>query len=116
MRIVRRLLSLFPFLLSSVSVGTLHRIVRKLAHFTLYFVLGCGLRGLCSYQRSAPPVPAAIALGAAYAALDEFHQHFSKGRSPQLADVLLDACGVMCGCAVVSLLFFLFRGKRVRAS
>ena len=116
MRILRRILSLFPFLTSFASVRTLHKILRKLAHFSLYFCLGCGLRGLFSYQRRIPAVPGAIVAGAAYAALDELHQRFTSGRSPQLTDVLIDACGVIAGCALVSLLFFLFRKRRVRAS
>lgn len=35
--------------------------------------------------------------GVFYACTDEFHQHFVKGRSAQLSDVLLDSGGVLLG-------------------
>ena len=112
LKILNRLLSRFPFLAALGSVDRLHRLIRKLAHFSLYFVLGCGLRGLFSYQRRVPAALAAIAAGALYAASDEFRQRFSSGRAPSVADVCIDACGVAVGCLLVSLLFFLLRKKR----
>lgn len=76
--------------------------VRKAAHFTLYFCLGFSLTGALQHQNKVPKLPAAVLLGAAFAALDEFHQRFVAGRGPQVLDVLLDTCGV----AVGSLLMF----------
>ncbi len=112
LKVLRWLLARFPFLSALGSVNRLHAIVRKLAHFTLYFIFGCGLRGLLSYQRRLPVVPTVIAIGAAYAASDEFHQRFTSGRYASPMDVALDTCGVIVGCAFVSLLFFLLRDKR----
>lgn len=104
-RIVRR----FPFLRKLGSVSFLHNLLRKAAHFTLYFILGCGLRGLCSYQVRAPAHWVTLGIGTLYACLDEFHQTFSAGRAPALRDVGIDALGIMAGCAFVSLCFFLTR-------
>ena len=112
LRVLKWLLRRFPFLSALGSVSRLHRLVRKAAHFSLYFLLGCGLRGLLSYQRRVPAIPAVIVIGAAYAASDEFHQRFTSGRYASPVDVGIDACGVVAGCALVSLLFFLSRGKR----
>lgn len=108
------LLRHFPRLSSLGSTAWLHGLIRKLAHFSLYFVLGCGLRGLCAYQKRFPVIPCSVALGALYAAFDELHQHFSKGRAPSLFDVGIDTCGVIMGCTLVSLLFLLFRRKSPR--
>jgi VanZ family protein len=47
---------------------------------------------------------AAWALAVCYAATDEVHQLFVSGRSGQPTDVLIDACGVLAGVAVVHLL------------
>ena len=112
LRVLKWLLRHFPFLSALGSVSRLHRLIRKAAHFTLYFIFGCGLRGLLSYQRRVPAVPAAIVLGAAYAASDEFHQRFTSGRYASAFDVGLDTCGVIAGCAFVSLCFFLWRRIR----
>ena len=106
----------FPFLLSLCSVDRLHTLIRKLAHFSLYFILGCGLRGLCAYQRRFRAVPCAIALGGLYAAFDEFHQHFSAGRAPSLFDVGIDTGGVIAGCTLLSLFLLLFRRNVFRAA
>lgn len=111
LRVLSFLLRRFPFLSALGGVERLHIIVRKLAHFTLYFTLGCGLRGLYDYQRRVPAAPAAVLTAALYAASDEFHQRFSSGRGPSLRDVALDACGAAAGCALISLLFFLTRPK-----
>ncbi|MBQ6986300.1 MAG: VanZ family protein [Oscillibacter sp.] len=93
--------------LSALGVPFLHHFIRKLAHFTLYCVLGVGLRGLYTYQRRFPAVPGVVAAGVLFAALDEFHQRFSAGRAPGISDVLLDTCGVAVGCVLLSLLFHL---------
>ena len=111
LRIVNWLLARFPFLAALGSVDRLHRLVRKLAHFSLYFVFGCGLRGLLSYQRRVPVLPAVVLIGAAYAASDEFHQRFTQGRYASPLDVAIDTCGVIAGCTVVSILFLLARKK-----
>ena len=112
LRILKWLLRRVPFLAALGSVSRLHWLIRKAAHFTLYFLFGCGLRGLLSYQRRVSAVPTVTVIGAAYAASDEFHQRFTSGRYASLVDVGIDACGVVAGCALVSLLFFFSRDKR----
>ena len=85
-------------------------ILRKLAHFTLYFLLGCGLTGLLRTGRKTLPAITAVPIGAVCAVLDEWHQSFVPGRSPQLRDIGLDTCGVAA--AVVLLLLIPSHGKR----
>lgn len=76
--------------------------IRKTAHFTEYFLLAVsvafplyvyGVRGLWL-------VFSAGSFCIAYACLDEYHQSFIGGRSPQAKDVLIDSCGVMLGVIV----------------
>ncbi|MBQ9493451.1 MAG: VanZ family protein [Oscillibacter sp.] len=109
LRLLNWLLSVFPALSALNASFSLHVLLRKLAHFTLYFLLGCGLRGLSTYQKRFPAVPCAIVTGMLCAALDEFHQNFSAGRAPSVFDVALDTWGVTVGCGLVSLSFFLVR-------
>lgn len=95
--IADRLLWMVRKAFPDVTLGELNFFLRKLAHFTLYFILGCGLTGAFSRQRRVWAVVPAIFVGACFAASDELHQMFSDGRSASMKDVLLDSCGVMAG-------------------
>ena len=73
--------------------------IRKTAHFTEYFVLAItvafplyvyGIRGLWLVI-----LAGGFCIG--FAGLDEYHQSFVAGRSPQKRDVLIDSCGVLIG-------------------
>lgn len=83
---------------------------RKGAHMFLYFLLaGLLLFALSPWVRSAPRrAAAALAVCAALAALDEFHQTFVPGRSGELRDVLVDLTGSAC----LLLVWFLVRSIR----
>ena len=86
-------------------------VVRKGAHFLEYRVLGISLfwtvRDLRMRRGRVPDEPAGRAVlvpwvvGALYAVTDEVHQYFVSGRSCELRDVLIDACGVAEGVAIV---------------
>jgi VanZ family protein len=96
-------LSSIPVL--STGLGTWDEILRKGAHVAEYAVLGALL--LRAFRRELP----ALALGLLYAASDELHQHFVRGRHPSPFDLAFDACGLALG-----LLLFLFvQSERARA-
>ena len=78
-------------------------IVRKLAHFTEFFILG-GLLYLDWSLLGKPSLLRAAATGLLAAAADEYLQTFIPGRSGQLSDVLLDMLGVIVGAGLVLLL------------
>ena len=80
--------------------------IRKTAHFTEYFVLAItvafplyvyGIRGLWL-------VILAGGFCIAFAGLDEYHQSFVAGRSPQKRDVLIDSCGVILGVIIARII------------
>jgi VanZ family protein len=75
----------------SSGLGTWDTILRKGAHVTEYAVLGALL------YRALGIEPLALLLGIAYAATDEFHQHFVRGRHASPIDVRIDAVGVALG-------------------
>src|ERR687887_157199 len=78
----------------STGLGVWDTVLRKGAHLTEYAVLGVLLyRAL---GREAP----ALAAGIAYAATDEVHQHFVRGRHASPVDVGIDAVGVAVGMLV----------------
>ncbi len=73
------------------GLGTWDLVLRKLAHATEYAVLGALL------SRALGREPLAFGIGVAYAASDEFHQHFVRGRHASPVDVAIDAAGVLLG-------------------
>jgi VanZ family protein len=75
----------------STGLGTWDTILRKGAHLTEYAVLG----GLL--YRALGREPRALAVGIAYAATDELHQYFVRGRHASPVDVAIDAVGVAAG-------------------
>ena len=75
----------------STGLGTWDTMLRKGAHVTEYAVLG----GLL--YRALRREPLALAAGIAYAATDELHQHFVRGRHASPVDVAIDAVGVSLG-------------------
>ena len=110
--LARRLAALMPWLLKKVTVRRLNRILRKMAHFVLYFLLGCGLTGVFRIQNKIPAALSAVAAGALCAALDEWHQWFVPGRGPGMGDVLLDVCGVAAAAVFAALLDALRRRRK----
>ncbi len=67
--------------------------VRKSAHFTLYFILGIlSFLTLNSYQVSKPFIYGVL-LCFLYACSDEFHQMFSDGRTAKFLDIMIDTLG-----------------------
>lgn len=81
--------------------------VRKLAHFSSYFLLGLGLfAGIKRFFLNKVYAfifvwPVIISL----AVLDEYHQYLTGDRTPSVHDVVLDSAGALCGI----LLFLLYR-------
>lgn len=89
-----------------------HYYVRKIAHFTEYFLLAVtvafplyvyGMRGIWL-------VIFAGAFCIGFACLDEYHQSFVAGRTPGKKDVIIDSCGVILGIYVTR--FFSFIGRK----
>ena len=73
-------------------VETLDHPVRKLAHFTEYFILGL-LVFFTLRAYNIKNIYIMIAICFAYACSDEFHQLFVLGRDGNLIDVTIDSIG-----------------------
>ena len=76
-------------------------VTRKLAHFTIYMVLGLvsylALPRAWSVRKR---VVLAITLCLVYAITDEFHQSFVPGRGPEIRDVFIDTIGSSVGMSI----------------
>jgi len=93
-----------------LDMDTASFIVRKIAHFTEYLILGFCImffadsfrmpegsrRGEYFLRRGIP----AWVCGIVYAVTDEIHQRFVPGRSCEFRDVCIDAAGVLAGIGI----------------
>ena len=77
-------------------------IVRKTAHFFLYFILGILVLALVrNYPvKTGYAILIALLICLLYAATDEFHQRFVQGRSCELRDMGIDGLGACLGFAM----------------
>ena len=92
------LLSLLP---ASPSGGIGGGLLRKIAHFTEFALLGACLAWLHGMVNKKAAY--ALAWGAAAACMDETIQRFVPGRGPSLKDVGIDTAGVLTGIALLHL-------------
>lgn len=92
-------------------------IVRKLAHFSVYTVLGIltynAFRGFEKLSLRLSMLFSAL-FCLIYAASDEVHQYFVPGRNCQLRDVLIDFSGAVLGIALTVLFIKLIGRLRKR--
>jgi VanZ family protein len=75
----------------SSGLGTWDYVLRKGAHMTEYGILAVLL--VRALGRELP----ALAVAVAYAASDELHQHFVRGRHASPIDVGIDTVGLLIG-------------------
>jgi VanZ family protein len=104
-RFVRPLiLWIFPNL-SEERVAVIHFLMRKVAHFSEYAVLG--ILAARAFAGSANDFvqrhwfQVALLLIACYALLDEFHQSFVPSRSASIYDSAIDVAGGLCALLVL---------------
>ncbi len=93
-------------------------LVRKTAHFIEYALLGFSLflhiTAIMTRCRVPGPKRLSLGIGTLYAATDELHQIFVCGRAGAVADVILDAIGVLAGIYCLALLLKSLERKRNR--
>lgn len=87
------------------TIEQLEGIVRKLAHFSIYTVVGILLMGLVSTYNieEMKRIYISIIIGIIYATSDEIHQFFVPDRAAKFTDVMIDTMGVALGALLVLL-------------
>ncbi|MCI8777970.1 MAG: VanZ family protein [Bacilli bacterium] len=77
--------------------------IRKLAHFTLYFILGILFYNLIkSYiKNNKKRIIVSLLFCLLYACSDEIHQIFIPGRSGEIRDVFIDSIGSFMGIILI---------------
>lgn len=114
-RIIEAIEKIVP--MGNVPVETIHHIVRKNAHFFLYFFLGIFVLlalkkvGVNGYKK----VWLAFLICVIYAVSDEVHQLFVNGRSARIMDVLIDSTGAAIGIIIASIIDWKVQSRLTRA-
>lgn len=77
----------------------IEKIIRKLAHYTIYAVGGFLIMNYAytTNRKTKEKVFYSTAFGIGYAVTDELHQFFVVGRSARIFDVCIDALGIVTG-------------------
>ena len=82
-----------------------NKIIRKVAHFTLYFILGISVYlFIKEYIDDKRLIIITILICLLYATSDEIHQLFVPGRSFQLLDILIDTIGSICSIIMIRII------------
>lgn len=91
-----------PIKEKNILVKYLEPRIRKVAHFSIYTLVGFLLMTLCfTYKISInKKIIITMILGFIYACSDEFHQTFVAGRSGEARDVLIDTSGIFIGICI----------------
>lgn len=117
MDIFGRLLGLFGVDLNDPETfSTVDHIIRKLAHFSEYAVLGVCM-AICVKAFDKPnyfTVILTLTSCFLYACSDEFHQYFVPGRSMQFTDAMIDTAGAATGTAAALAILFTIQ-KQVKS-
>lgn len=95
---------LLSWLIPGIAPETLqiiHAALRKLGHWTEYFILAILWAAACKAQWPNQSwqsrLIASVIIATLYAISDEWHQSFVPSRSASAIDVTIDACGAICG-------------------
>lgn len=87
-------------------IKQIHIKIRKIAHFSIYTILGIVLMAIFSTTKAKAlnRLSASLIIGIILATSDEIHQCFVPGRGPLFTDVVIDSLGVLYGILVVILI------------
>ena len=91
-------------------------IVRKLAHFSVYFVLGLLSFNVMFQFKTKYKYGYAFLISFIYSISDEIHQIFIPGRAGQVRDVLIDSSGALLAiliCYLISYLVLKSKNKKI---
>ena len=79
------------------NIEVLSFIIRKLAHFTEYLILGFLTINMLNKNDISKKYLISILICIIYATSDEIHQIFVPGRACQIRDILIDSIGSITG-------------------
>ncbi len=108
-------IKIIPIELDGQEMEILDFVIRKLAHFTEYAILGVFVTltlMTSNIKISKFRLHIASIICCLYAVSDEFHQMFTDGRTPALRDVIIDTAGGFFGGLIILLILYFVRVER----
>ncbi len=103
-----------------IFMNNAEKIIRKLAHFSIYTVVGFLMMALMSTYNAKTIIRVSISfgIGVIYAISDEIHQYFIPGRSGRVFDVIIDSFGVLTGICIIMIILYIITKikKKIRIS
>lgn len=117
MKVMRKVVDIFPYtknLNESTKIKIVKKsqpIIRKLAHFSIYTLVGILIMTFMSTYKLLLFKKFSIStiVGLCYAISDEYHQSFVPGRSAEIRDVVIDTSGVVFGIIIVLTIIFVYK-------
>lgn len=87
----------------NTKIEIIQPIIRKMAHFSIYAVLGILLMGCAATYKGSKLMKfnISVIISFLYACTDEWHQSFIPGRSAQFTDVCIDTAGAFLGILII---------------
>lgn len=98
-----------------VKTNEIQPVVRKIAHYSIYTLLGLLVMLCCETYKGQQIIKfdISVILTFLYACTDEFHQRFISGRSGEIIDVCIDTAGAFLGIALILLIFTIIECVKV---
>lgn len=93
------------------AVSQIHHYIRKLAHFSEYFLLAVSI-AIPLYVYGIRNIWLILTAGlfcVGFASLDEFHQLYVAGRSGSVRDVCIDSSGAVLGIIITNVVCYICR-------
>ncbi len=93
----------------------IHTVIRKAAHFTLFFMLSLSVANSVFQLFSTEKLKLFIITSGFclfYAITDEIHQMFVPGRAAMIKDVVIDLSGAMIGAGMFLLIRYLYKRRK----
>lgn len=118
--VLRKIIDVFPYtkeLSEEIKIKMVEHgnpIIRKLAHFSIYALVGVWIMAFMSTFdiRLYKKWIISMLVGVLYAASDEFHQSFVPGRGPSIVDVGIESLGVLTGILAVLIIISIYRALK----
>lgn len=92
------------------DIRDLQFMIRKFAHFTIYFILGIFIILAFKSSNFNKYTVKSFIVGIIYAVSDEVHQHFIPGRDMKVLDICIDSIGILVG---ICFIIFILKRKRI---
>ena len=111
MRIAMVVQSILP-----IDAGMLNFLVRKTAHFVVYFVLGFCFFNYAKFEikQKKPLFFLSWGFASVFGVFDEIHQYFVPGRVCAISDMLINSAGALAGVTCAMLVYSFYKIRKTR--